>query len=159
MIFIKALLLTCFLSVFVQDWRERKVFWFLFPIIAICCGVLLYNKLYKSTFYITILINSLFNLMLLLIIAIYSKFKLKTSMKNTFGMGDALLFFALAFSFSCVSYLILFVFGLVFSLTLHLFLKHKNKQDNVPLAGYLSLFFSLAYLGHWIGFLPYLYTT
>jgi len=73
-------------------------------------------------------------------------------------MGDALLFFALAFSFSSASYLILFVFGLIFSLTLHLLLKHKSQHKNVPLAGYLSLFFSLAYFGHWIGFLPYLYT-
>lgn len=73
-------------------------------------------------------------------------------------MGDALLFFALAFSFSSVSYLILFVFGLLFSLTLHLLFKHKNTHNSVPLAGYLSLFFFLAYLGHWIGFLPYLYT-
>lgn len=73
-------------------------------------------------------------------------------------MGDALLFFALTFSFSSVSYLILFVFGLIFSLTIHLLLKHKSKHKNVPLAGYLSLFFSLAYLGHWIGFFPYLYT-
>ena len=158
MIIIKALLFICFISVFVQDWKERKVFWFLFPAIALFSGVLLYDRLYKSIFYMTILINSLFTLMLLLIIAIYSKFKLKTSIKNTFGMGDALLFFALTFSFSSVSYLILFVFGLVFSLTLHLFLKHKNKYDNVPLAGYLSLFFSLVYLGHWVGFLPYLYT-
>lgn len=78
-------------------------------------------------------------------------------MKNTFGLGDILLFVALAFTFASMSFIIFFIFGLVFSLLLHLLLKHKSKLKTVPLAGYLSLFFSVAYISNWLGFLPTLY--
>jgi hypothetical protein len=67
------------------------------------------------------------------------------------------LFFVLAFSFSSISFIILFVFGLIFSLVLHLLLKKKSKHSTVPLAGYLSLFFSIAYVSHWGGILKSVY--
>ena len=78
-------------------------------------------------------------------------------MEDTFGLGDLLLFIALAFTFASVSFIILFVFGLLFSLILHLLFKNKSKLKTVPLAGYLSLFFLVAYLSHWFGLLPTLY--
>jgi len=95
---------------------------------------------------------------LLLVVYIYSKFKLKTALKNTFGMGDILLFLGLAFSFSSISFVVLFVFALVFSLVLHLFLKKKSSYDTVPLAGYMSLFFMIAYATHWLGGIPHIYS-
>jgi len=144
--------------VFLQDIKERLVYWFLFPIIAICSGVLLYKSMFLEVFYTTVVINLIFILLLLTVVFLYSKIKLKTSMKNTFGFGDILLFFALIFSFSSVSFLILFVFGLVFSLLIHLVIKRNSKHKTVPLAGYLSLFFAITYLSHWLGFIPSVYT-
>lgn len=144
--------------VFLQDMKERQVYWFLFPIIAICSGILLYKNMFLEVFFTTILINLIFILLLLTVVFLYSKIKLKTSIKNTFGLGDVLLFFALIFTFSSVSFLILFVFGLVFSLIIHLVIKRNSKHKTVPLAGYLSLFFSIIYLSHWLGFMPSVYT-
>ena len=145
------------MSVFWQDVKSRQVFWFWFPIIAICCGVLLYQNISLELLFTTLVINLLFVSMLLLVVLGYSKFKLKTHIKHTFGLGDAILFIALTFSFTSVSFIVLFVFGLLCALVLHLALKHKSKHHTVPLAGYLSLFFGLAYLSHWLGFLSMIY--
>jgi len=156
MIIVKLILLITFGAIFWQDKKERLVHWFLFPIIAFCSGILIHENMIQELFILTSIINLLFVTSLILVIYFYSKFKLKTSIKNTFGLGDALLFIALSFTFSSVSFLVLFVFGLIFSLIIHLTL--KTKQETVPLAGYLSLFFGLTYLSHWIGILPTLYT-
>ena len=144
--------------VFLQDIKERKVYWFLFPIIAVCSGVLLYKNMFSELFYTTISINIGFVLVLLFAVFLYSKIKLKTAITKTFGLGDGLLFLALVFTFSSVSFLILFVFGLVFSLIIHLVLKRNSKFSTVPLAGYLSLFFAITYLSYWFGIINTLYT-
>ena len=144
--------------VFIQDRKDREVYWFFFPIIALTSGVLLYNNMLPELFYITLIINLLFIIILISVVFFYSKFKLKTTITNTFGLGDGLLFFALAFTFSSVSFLILFVFGLLFSLLIHLVFKKKSKYTTVPLAGYLSLFFIIVYLSYWLDITPNIYT-
>jgi len=144
--------------VFFQDIKERQVYWFLFPVIAICTGILLYNNLLTEVFFMTLLINISFVLILLGVVYLYSKFKLKTGLSQTFGLGDGLLFFALAFTFSSISFITLFVFGLIFSLAIHLVLKRKSKYKTVPLAGYISLFFVICYMSYWAGILKSVYT-
>ena len=143
--------------IFIQDIKERKVYWFLFPIVGLCAGVLFYQNTFPQLFYRTLFLNVLFIFLLIAIVFFYSKFKLKTKLSNTFGLGDGLLFLALTFSFSSISFIFLFVFGLIFSLTLHLLLKKNSKHQTVPLAGHLSLFFAIAYFFNWIGFLEYVY--
>ena len=157
MVVLKILLITVLIMVFYQDIKERQVYWFLFPTIAICSGVLLYNNMFLELFYTTVIINVLFILVIILVVSFYSKIKLKTSISKTFGLGDGLLFFALAFTFSSVSFLTLFVFGLIFSLSIHLVAKKKSKHSTVPLAGYLSLFFALSYIGYWSGIIKAVY--
>lgn len=137
-----------------QDLKERQVFWFLFPIIGLCASILLYNNLLEPMFLITIIINQLFILMLIAILFLYSKFKLKTKLSHTFGLGDTLMFFALGFTFSSLSFIVLFIFSLIFSLILHLVLKSKFSNRTVPLAGYMSAFFTLTYVGHWLDIVP-----
>lgn len=143
--------------VFIQDRKDREVYWFLFPIIALASGVLLYNNLLPELFYITLLINLLFIIILITVVFFYSKFKLKTTITKTFGLGDGLLFIALVFTFSSVSFMILFVFGLLFSLLIHVVFKKNSKYKTVPLAGYLSLFFAIAYLSYWLDITPNIY--
>lgn len=157
MLFIKIILIAVFLLIFYQDIKDRQVYWFLFPIVAILTGILSYMNIYQDFLLINITINILFVTFLISVVFLYSKYKLKAKLKDTFGLGDVLLFVALAFTFASVSFIILFIFGLVFSLLLHLLLKHKSKLKTVPLAGYLSIFFSAAYVSHWLGFLPTLY--
>lgn len=146
------------LLVFYQDIKERLVYWFLFPIIALSSGILFYNNVMPELFKTSLTINISFILFLVFTILVYSKLKLRTSISETFGLGDGLLFIALAFTFSSVSFLVVFVFGLIFSLIMHLFLKNKSEHKNVPLAGYLSMFFAITYMAHWLGIIKSVYT-
>ena len=118
----------------------------------------MFKSLSVAVFVASIITNLLFVFLLLAVVFLYSKFKLKTSIKNTFGLGDGLLFIALAFTFTSVSFLVLFVFGLIFSLVVHLVLKRHSEHKTVPLAGYLSLFFAIVYSVHWLGLTETLYS-
>ena len=147
MLILKLLLIGIFSLVFVQDSKDRKVFWFLYPIIGVLVFVLQINaiSLYPAS------LNAVFNLgfvsLLLVVCFVYAKLKLRKPFLNeVFGWGDMLFFVAIAFSFSIVSFLILFVFALLFSLLLHLVLKHEQTEKTVPLAGNMSLFFGGVYL-------------
>ena len=154
---LKLILLTAFVSVSYQDLKDRSVYWFLFPAIGICAGILFIMQTSTNLFLETLLFNLLFIGLLLGVIFLYASFKLKMKLSDAFGLGDGLLFVALAFSFAQLTFIIVFVFGLVGSLLLHLVLK-KSKSESVPLAGYMSVFFALAYAAHWMGFLTTVYT-
>lgn len=154
---LKLILLSSLLGVTYQDVRDRYVFWFLFPAIGVCAGILLFMNTSIGFFLETILLNLLFISLLLGVVFLYTNYKLKMKLSETFGLGDGLLFIALAFSFAQLTFIIVFVFGLLCSLLLHLALK-KTKSETVPLAGYMSVFFALAYAAHWMGFLTTVYT-
>jgi hypothetical protein len=153
---IKILLILTFVWVAAQDLKDRKVYWFLFLSVALLCGFLHYQNTLPELFMTATAINLFFVLILVVFVFLYSKLKLKTEMKHVFGSGDLLLFLGLAFSFSSISFMVLFSSALVFSLLVHLVLK-KNNPGTVPLAGYMSLFFAMAYLVHWLGFADMLY--
>ena len=145
--FVQLLLLLTFLIVFIQDYRLRLVYWFLYPLIGIFC---FWIQMSHNTLIAT-LINSSVNLFFVGFILVtcygYTKLKLKQDfLKEVFGLGDLLFFVVICFSFSTVSFLILFVFGLFFSLLLHLIVKKGSTNETVPLAGYLSLFFGVIYV-------------
>lgn len=159
MTLLKIALAIILMTIFIQDLKARHVYWFLFPLLAICTGVLFcQNVLFPQLFFTTTLINLSFVLFLLLIVFLYSKWKLKTSITNTFGLGDMLMFIALSFTFSSISFIVVFVFSLIFSLILHLVLKQKSKHQTVPLAGYQSLFFLFIYIGYWSGLVNSIYS-
>jgi len=83
---------------------------------------------------------------------------MRVHIKETIGMGDVLLFFALTCTFSLISFITLFVFSLVLSLLLHLVLSKREIQKTVPLAGYMSLFFAISYLANWSELITNLYS-
>ena len=142
---LKLLLIGVFFLIFFQDSKDRKVYWFLDPII----GVLVFILQIKEISIYPALINGCFNLgfisLLLLVCFVYAKLKLKQPISEVFGLGDILFFMTIAFSFSMVSFLILFVFALLFSLLLHLVLKRGQTDKTVPLAGNMALFFGVVY--------------
>jgi len=145
-------------SIFYKDLKERKVYWFFFPIIALLSGILHCDNVMLESFFLSTIINLTFISILLLVILLYSKYKLKMKFSDTFGLGDVLLFIALSFTFTSVSFLVLFISALIFSLLLHFIVKNNQKNKTVPLAGYMSLFFGLAYLGYWFGIINAVYT-
>lgn len=152
MIILKLALIVAFLFVFLQDNKDRYVYWFLFPIIGVLCGLLFYNSTLPELFLASVLFNSLFVLILVLVLLLYAYFKLKTSLFNTIGLGDILLFVSLTVSFSTIAFIVIFISALFFSLVLHLYkTRFLKTQTTVPLAGYMSLFFLMSYLVHWVG--------
>ena len=155
MLIIKIILIVTLGFIFYQDVKERQVYWFLFPLIAINCGVLHYFETLPELFFNAVVINLIFVSALLIVVFLYARYKLKAPFAQTIGFGDLLVFLALSFSFSTVTFIILFNCGLLFSLALHISIK-KN-LITVPLAGYMSLFFELTYLVYWSGFINSVY--
>lgn len=143
---LKLLLIGVFLIIFIQDYKDRKVFWFLYPILGILTFLIQSQSIDLQTTFINSGLNLLFVIILLLICYLYSILKLKKPLlKEVFGLGDLLFFIFITFSFSTVSFIVLFVFSLLFSLLLHFALQHRQTDKTVPLAGYMSLFFGTVF--------------
>ncbi len=157
MLLLKIILIGILILIFNQDIMERQVYWFLFPMLGACSGILFYSETMPVLFFTSVSMNFIFILILLFTLFLYAKLKLKSKFREVFGLGDVLLFICLIFSFSTVSFLIIFVFALIFSLTTHLLIKQFSKLKTVPLAGYISLFFAFVYLSSWTGITSSLY--
>ncbi|MHC0446369.1 hypothetical protein ACWA1F_13245 [Flavobacterium sp. 3-218] len=142
--YLKLILIILFALVLYQDYKSRMVYWFLYPIIGIFAFAIQVNAVPVSVALVNFGFNLLFVVFLLSVTAIYIKFK-KLDFRNTIGIGDVLFFVFIAASFSIVSFWVLFVFALIFSLLLHLILTAKKEPATVPLAGYMSLFFGVVY--------------
>ncbi len=155
-IFIKLILLYAFGAIFYQDLMERKVFWFLFPILGACAGILFFFDTLPELFLASISINLISIAILFFGVYLYAKFKLQTSINKVIGLGDLLFLLAIALGFSSVSFLVLLPCAFIFSLLIHLAVKNKN-HTSVPLAGYLSLFYGITFLGYWSGIIHSLY--
>ena len=130
----------------IQDYKERSVYWFLYPIVGL---LVLGIQMIQNPIY-TVIFNSLSNLIfisiLLFFAALYSKIRLKKQLINeSIGLGDVFFFIAISFAFAPISFLIIFVFSLLFSLAVHLYLNPKKNAVTVPLAGHMALFFGMVY--------------
>lgn len=142
--YLKLLLIIVFAIVLFQDFKNRLVYWFLYPIIGILAFTI---QLYNIPLEIALLnlgFNISFVALILGVSFLYIKFR-NLDFKNAIGLGDILFFVFISSTFSIVSFLILFVFALLFSLILHFVLNIKKEQQTVPLAGYMSLFFGVIY--------------
>lgn len=158
MILVKIALMVCLFWVFEQDIKERLVFWWLFPMIAILFSVVFLNQVVKEIYLQYVLMNLALVSGILLLLFAYSRFVLKSGFINTtFGLGDVLLFVALSFSFPTLAFCVLLSFSLVFSLMVHFVVVRKQKLRTIPLAGYMSLFFAVSLIFNETGFLLDLY--
>ncbi len=155
MLLLKIILILALSFILYQDIKERQVYWFLFPLIGFCAGLLFFFETLRELFFTSVLLNLIFVSILLFVVFLYTKFKLKKTLNNSFGLGDILFFFAISVSFSTVSFITIFSCSLFFSLLIHLIIKSKN--TTVPLAGYMSLFFGITYLGFWCGIINSVY--
>lgn len=146
---LKLLLIISLLSITCQDLKERKVSLFLFVLVGLLLSCFHYNENSLEVFLISIAINIFAILIILSILFLYSKVKLKKSLNETFGIGDAIFFSALAIGFPTATFLVLFSFSLFFSFALFLILKKRLNEPTVPLAGFQALFLSIIFLVHW----------
>jgi hypothetical protein len=144
---LKIVLIICFFIILFQDSKDRKVYWFLYPIVGLLTFFIQKNQ---NNFLITVtnsMVNLAFVFIILSVCYFYAKLKLKKHFTDdVIGIGDILFFIFISFSFASISFVVIFVFSLLFSLLLHLVFKNKNRDKTVPLAGYMSLFFGTIYM-------------
>ena len=147
-IVLKLFLVILFIFVFKQDYKDRLVNWILYLLVGITSLTLHLSFVSWQL----VFANSICNLscisVLIAIIYLYSKLiKRQPLINHSIGIGDIFLFYALCFLFPIITFILLFVFSLLFSLLLHFYLKEKYSQHNsVPLAGYIALFYSFVIL-------------
>ncbi|EJL60658.1 hypothetical protein PMI10_03716 [Flavobacterium sp. CF136] len=141
---LKLILILLFFTILYQDCKDRLVFWFLYPLAGILALAIQYFILPVNSILLNVGTNLILVLFLLLVCYVYTRLR-KLEFSNSFGLGDVLFFIFISFTFSTISFLVLFIFSLFFSLLLHLVLSQKGKQKTVPLAGYMSLFFGVVY--------------
>ncbi len=155
-ILLKSSLVICLLSVFCQDFKDRLVSVFLFPLIAVLLGIIHYLNVGKPAIFWNVGINLGLITVMLIILYSYVRIRAKNTFKNSLGLGDVFCFFTLAFSFASIAFITFLVFGLIFALVIHSLLSRKrtDKKDafknSIPLAGYLCLFFTFILIIHWL---------
>lgn len=134
--------MVCLGYIAVQDFKERKVFWFLFPIAMILFGLTHFMNIGESNIFMDYLsLNILLVTLVIILLFGYSRFIAKTKFLNhSLGLGDILFFYAFAAGFPTFTFVVLFANAILFSLLSFLVLKKKLKLQTVPLAGLMGLF-------------------
>ncbi|WP_394973683.1 hypothetical protein [uncultured Croceitalea sp.] len=128
-----------------QDFKERKVYWFLFPSLGLNLSVLYFSTVpVVEIFWLNILLNSLIISLVLLSIFLVTKILFKKPFLDySFGLGDLLFFYAMALGFPTITFIVLFANALLFAFIVFLVLKKYQKIKTVPLAGLMSIFLFL----------------
>lgn len=156
----KVLLMVSLLIIFLQDLRDREVYAFLFPLLGILGSYLFFINSNFDYYLLSLGINILIIAIILLLNYLFSRFIMKKHfLREALGPGDILFFIAFALSFPTVTFINFFVFSILFTFVLHLALSKlvKDKNRDIPLAGYMSLFLMTAYSVSWLGFYDTLY--
>ena len=146
MVLLKILAIMALGFITFQDFKERRVFWFLFPLLALLMTSIhfLYSPL-TTIFFYHILLNLLAVLLVLTLVFLYTRLvQKKRFVDHSLGLGDMLLFIGLAMAFPTVTFLILFTSSLFCSLIAFFALKGRSAHATIPLAGLMGLFFSMA---------------
>lgn len=135
----KLYLLLIILSwIFVQDVRQRAVYWFLFPVL---CAVGIWYK-WNSLLIEMIKWNTFFIVFCLLMLSFYVSIKEKTwtpIWKGYFSWGDICFLGAIIPILPFPTFLVYFTFGTILALFIHTISLLKNEKVNtIPYAGYMA---------------------
>ena len=156
----KVLLLASLLIIFLQDLRDREVYAFLFPLLGISGSYLFFINSNFDYYLLSLGINIGMFAIILLLNYLFSRFIMKKHfLREALGLGDILFFIAFAVCFPTVAFINFFVFSILFTFALHFVSSRAAKQKNefVPLAGYMSLFLIAVYTVNWFGFYDSIY--
>ncbi|MET1260640.1 hypothetical protein ABV409_14935 [Flagellimonas sp. DF-77] len=130
-----------------QDLRERLVYWILFPLVGLFMALAYLERSMTISFIWNVVGNWILISLVLLLLWAYTKMRQRAPFLNhSIGLGDILFFYAMAFGFPMVTFLVLFTGSLLFSLAIHLIANRKGTAATVPLAGYMSLFLIITFL-------------
>lgn len=145
MIFTPLILL--FIVTAFQDFRDRAISWFL-PLL-ICTVGLVNATINEQLDWLSYSVSFVFIVAQITVIYLYLVFKTrswKVDLTNHYlGWGDILFFIAVIPLFDYQSFVFLFLGGMLFTLIGQLILNSFKRSKTVPLAGWLSVFYSLFY--------------
>lgn len=144
-------MLSCALIAY-QDFKERAVSWVLFPIMGIVLAFLYLNTTSFKQYALFVLANVLLVSGIVLILFLYTKHIAHKKFLNvSFGLGDLLFFYAFALGFPTMTFIVLFVGSILFSLIIFLLSKTGKEKGTIPLAGLMGFFLTGILL---VSFLP-----
>lgn len=156
----KVLLMASLLTIFLQDLRDREVYAFLIPLLGILGSYLFFINSNFDYYLLSLGINIGMVSIILLLNYLFSRFIMKKHfLREALGLGDILFFIAFALCFPTVTFINFFVFSILLTFALHFVSSRMAKQKNeyVPLAGYMSLFLIAVYSANWLGLYHSLY--
>lgn len=128
------------IKLFIEDWKNRSVQWYLFPFILVCTYFI--NSRVLENYWEVVIFNLVIVSIQLCTIILYLKIKnydWRSLTSKYFALGDILFLLILSFSFSSEFFLIFNICSIVFSLIIARILKLKT----IPFAGIQSLMFAL----------------
>lgn len=160
MFLVKILLLLTLAIICFQDYKDRLVWVFLFPLFGVLGCYLFFTQSIWEVFIVAIIINLAIVGLIILLNYLVAKYVLKKKfLKEALGLGDILFIISFCLSFPTISFINFFVFSLLFTIVIHFLLKkiHTPHNNSVPLAGTMSLFLMTVYLSHWIGWFNNIY--
>lgn len=126
----------------VQDFKTRKVIWFVFPLLMLFFGLLHFlNVTVHEIFFHHVLINFILICCIISILYVYtSLIAKKPFLGHSLGLGDVLFFYALGLGFPPLTFIVLFTSSIIFSLFTFLIVKNGLTLKTVPLAGLMGLY-------------------
>ncbi|MGW9686775.1 hypothetical protein [Flagellimonas sp. 2504JD1-5] len=141
------LTMVCLAYIAFQDFKERKVYWWLFLLVMLFLGTIHFlNTVVPSVFLSYIGLNVLFVTLILCILYLFTKIiARKRFLDHSLGLGDILFFYAFALGFPTLTFIILFANAILFALFVFLVTKRKMSLKTVPLAGLMGLFLILVF--------------
>jgi len=149
---IKAAILLLLIAVFVQDMRERSVYWFLFPLLA---SALFFNRMSVQRFgdlWPPVMTNICFlGIQLLLVSAWFSLRNGKWTNITTslLGWGDILFLACIAFGLPVFSFLAFYLVSLTAIAICWAVLRGIRRVGDIPLAGLQALLLAFVLSGDW----------
>lgn len=137
----------CLGYISIQDFKERKVYWFLFPLTAILFGLVHFLNIAEPLVFVNyVLLNALLVSLLICVLFLFTRVITKKKFLNhSLGLGDILFFYAFAIGFPTLTFSILFANAILFALLLFLVAKKRLQLQTVPLAGLMSVFLILVF--------------
>lgn len=153
-IILKIAILLNLLAITIQDFKTRTIYLWLFITLGLLFIILRLETTVLQVFLWETGVNLILIVMLVSTLALYAKYKLKTSLFKVFGLGDLAFFVSISLAFTTLPFFIYFIFSLLFSLLLFMILKKGLANKTVPLAGLQSLFFLFLFLWHWFFPIP-----
>jgi cytochrome c biogenesis protein CcdA len=139
-----------------QDFKSRNIYWFLFPLLLLFG--LISKTLSNELHWFQWLLSLSFVAFQVGIVMLYGRIKFKkwslSNFESLMGWGDICFFVAMIPFFEFRQYLIVFTMGLMSSLLLQKLFDRirKHKSQEIPLAGWLSIFTGLVLIIQRIGF-------